>query len=1030
MTEPVVEIPFAAGINESDRDELVDAARAFTRLENVRQRKRGAVGKRYAYTSLGTALLDGTDRTDARRLFSNGDQICVVTRERIEVYSETLECSVPRGSVPEATYAFFEAPSVAPEAIVADVAYVNGFIAIATYAVSDEADVCLFVSILDATTYAVVRGPEVVSSDDVTGGYGLAVLGTTVYVAHCSNVTDELKIYKLDTASAATITAGWSLHLTITATDCTRQMAIASYSDRIAVAFDRTSGSARVRIRTFNGSGLLESYDHDTGGVSPEIATLDISEGSGTLWVCWVEGVELHAMGLDPSNIDGTPLATDGLILASFSGYSQASITATGASSAVVCALSAVDAYPVTATRSLTIDGGAATPEDSGGLYYNAFLRSRPFLRDGKVYAWFTSSNYEEIVLCELVTNIGPLVPGSNYLRPVVAPLVRGLVDATVSRINVRCRTAAVDSYAYAFAFGSKKTGLTDGTLALALDFDDPNCSGACEHFGSTFLAGGVTTIFDGSFVFESGFLCAPPSPLTDTSASGSMTFTNGGRCYVAVYATVDADGNLHVSGVSNPSTITGNIASKQVDVYVLPLEITMRGALDASDFGSAVQVFLYATTDGGEAPYHYVGSAQNPPGGYLASPVIIEDTLSDASLSARALLYGSGNLPGTVVGGQPGGPQDHRAPPGLTCLVSYNGTLCGISGREVWQCSQPVYGEGVWWSPIFTAQASETLTALFVADGTLYATSRRGVFAVTGEPPNDTGTSGGLAAPRKLAIDRGCISARSVCVTNIGTFLQSERGLELFRQGAMDPIGDNVAETLEAYPVVTSAVLDVPRGLVRIALASGLQPGGMVEAWNDEAGQDMGGRDLIFDLVLGVWISVDIKRTYEASQDAALVTLGGRRVYAWLSADGPVWVEDDASFLDDEDTWISMVAETGWVRIAGINGEQFMDRVLLLAKSLTSHDLAIEIAFDYSDTYTSAKTFTSDQIEALTRAWLDREVIQTTSQAIRLRFTDATPTGDDAEIGTGEGGTWIAVSFNGQPHRGAKRTSGAQRGG
>ncbi len=1028
MTEPVVEIPFAAGINQSDREELVDAARAFTTLQNVRQRKRGAVGKRYAYTSLGNALLDGTTRPAGHRLVTNGDQICVITGERIEVYVPGLECSVPRSKVPEATYAFFEAPSVAPESIVADVTYVNGYIAIATYANSASGGWCLFVTLIDAETRAVVRGPEVVSSAATAGGYGLAALGTSVYAAHCDSTADELNVFRLDTASAATITTGWTAHLTITATDCTRQMAISSLSDRIAVAFDMTSGTSRVRVRTFNASGLVESVDINTASVSPEIGTLDISEGESDLWVCWAEGTQAHVIGLNPTDIDGTPVATNAFVLGDSGGFDRLSITPLSSGKALLMGRGDSGGIPATLALNIKTLAGAAAPDSTGGQFFNAYVAGRPFRYNGLTYAWWTSTNGDDLTLCEITVTTTGAVAGSTALRPVCAPITRGLVEALGSFWQPRCRTVSTGADTFAFAFGSKKTGLTDGTLALALDFADANRWTAAEHFGSTYLSGGITTVFDGTSVFESSFLCAPPSPAADTSASGSQTFTNGGRRYVAVYASVDADGNLHVSGVSNPSDATGNIVSKQIDVYLLPLEITMRGAVDASDFGSSVQVFLYATLDtGGEAPYHYVGSAQNPPGGWHAGPVIITDGLDENSLAAGALLYGSGNLPGTVTNGQPGGPQDHRAPPGLSCLVSYNGMLCGISGREVWACSQPVYGEGIWWSPVFAAQGNEALTALFIADGTLYATAARSIYALSGEPPNDAGTSGGLSAPRKLAIDRGCVNPRSVCVTNIGTFLQSERGYELFRQGGIDPIGDYIADTLESFPLVTSAVLDVPNGLVRIACE-----GTIITGSDGEGGfyTATGGRDLIFDLILGVWISVDVKAAEASSKDAALLPLDGARVYGWLGSDGQVWVEDSTSFRDAGATWVAMIAETGWVHIAGLQGEQFIDRILLLAKSLTSHDLTIELAFDYSTTYTSSKTFTSTQIDALVRSWLDREVAQSTSQAVRVRLTDAAPSGEDATIGTGEGGTWIALSVNGQPHKGAKRTSGAQRGG
>ncbi len=151
---------------------------------------------------------------------------------------------------------------------------------------------------------------------------------------------------------------------------------------------------------------------------------------------------------------------------------------------------------------------------------------------------------------------------------------------------------------------------------------------------------------------------------------------------------------------------------------------------------------------------------------------------------------------------------------------------------------------------------------------------------------------------------------------------------------------------------------------------------------------------------------------------------------YCWIGAEGTVHYEraanDEARCLDG-DTWATMKAVTPWVHVAGIQGEQFLDQLLLLAKRHTAHQIAIALAFDYSDTFGTPKVFTADQITALAREWLVKEIEQTTSQAVRAMIYDVTP---DEDIGTGAGSTWVALTFNGQPHRGPKRSSGAQRGG
>jgi hypothetical protein len=1023
MTEPVFGLSFAGGINQSDQVEQLDPASSFALLQNVRQPHRGAASKRNGYSSLGATRLDSTTRTEGRRLFTNGDQVCTVDGQRIDVYAPSLSCFVPRSRVPEADFSSFEVPSfgldLSVPTYVADVTYVNGYIVVALIASGTSGTRSCLVSVIDAATKAVVRGPELLFTSTVNLEVGLASFGTRCVLGSNNPSLAQVFLYTLDTASAATVESGWSAAVGLgAATGTDGQLAMASMptaTDRIAVAYVIGSGTNRLVVKTYGASGVIETVTIDTGGVTPDLDTVDLSDQGETLWVCWAIAGTAYVVGLNPTDIDGTMYATKhaGGIVAGIDGLW---ISTAGASQAMLSASYTVTSTSGVMVRRIAIVGGEAVGESPGASSYeNAHFVGRSFLKGDRVYQWVSSDNSDDLTLCDITRSIGG-DDFPHYLRPVVAPIVRGLRSSFLFH---RCRTVSTGANTFAFAFPVKATGTSASAMAIEIDFASSQRWSAVEYHRSTYLSGGVVTFFDGSTITESGFLCAPPLLGIDTATAGTLTLTNGGRRYVAVYVSPDADGNLSISGVSTPTEPTGNCVSKKVTIGLRPLSITMRGAKSSRDRGPGIQIHVYATTDGGEEPYHLIKSIDNDP---QTSLLTITDELDETTVASGALLYGSGNLPGTLQGGQPGGPQDHRSPPGLRSLVAYNGMLVGATDYQIWHTSQPVYGEAPWWSPVFTQQIDGTITALFVQDGALYATTRDGVYSNSGDPPNDAGTSGGLSLPRKLAVERGCINARSVCVTSGGTFYQSNRGYELFRSGGITPVGDLVQDTLAEFPNVTSAVFDAQHGLVRIALAKTLDSDGLVDSTD-------GGRDLIFDVILGVWVSVDRKQgstADQASQDAMMATIDGEPLYVWLAADGTLYRE--ASDYLDSSAWVAMQAETGWIRIAGMQGEQFIDRILLLARSLTAHDLTIELAFDYSDTYTATRTFTAAQIASLTREWLDAEVNPTTSQAVRVRVTDATPS--TGSVGTGEGGKWIDLTFNGQPHRGAKRTAGAQRSG
>ena len=98
-----------------------------------------------------------------------------------------------------------------------------------------------------------------------------------------------------------------------------------------------------------------------------------------------------------------------------------------------------------------------------------------------------------------------------------------------------------------------------------------------------------------------------------------------------------------------------------------------------------------------------------------------------------------------------------------------------------------------------------------------------------------------------------------------------------------------------------------------------------------------------------------------------------------------------------------------------------------MLAERHTDHDFTIQIAHDYGTSYTESKTFPADHLATLGRQWLDRELLKSTSQAIKVRLSDATPSSGTA--GTGKGATWVALAFSGERKSGVKRTTSAQRG-
>jgi hypothetical protein len=349
---------------------------------------------------------------------------------------------------------------------------------------------------------------------------------------------------------------------------------------------------------------------------------------------------------------------------------------------------------------------------------------------------------------------------------------------------------------------------------------------------------------------------------------------------------------------------------------------------------------------------------------------------------------------------------------------------LVGVSDNVLYFSSQPIDGEGQWFSPAFSLVLEDTVTALDVMDGSLVIFMARRIYVTSGDIPSDNGAVGGIGTPRRLAVDVGSSDGHTLA-TSEGIFFRSDRGISLLTRGlSVEYVGAGVQDELASYPYVTAMALDTRKNLVRISLASALDSNGLASGT---------GHDVVFDMVLKKWIGIDKKHgtsNEQPSQASSMVYIGGQWVYGWLAADGTVYVERLAGagsdFLDGS-TWTTQGATTPWVHVAGMQGDQLIDRVLLLAKRATDHDVTISLAFDYVESFTESQTFTAAEISTLAREWLDRGLGQITSNAVKVRIEDATPS--SGTVGTGEGAAWVALAFSGAPHRGPRRTSAAERG-
>jgi hypothetical protein len=1048
----LTQIAFAGGIDEAQRAEVLDPSAAFVTVENVRQPQRGVFDKRLGYASLAVDAIHSFFQIygvvgQGGRVVYDGRSAVVIdsaggpvqdSGAMVFAWSDDANVWNDCGRVTECTAELIDMPSMGTGTKhAADIVACNGYLVTLVADLNAVSGVSqgFYATVVEADTGRIVHGPVAIDVSSTAKWPLLATYGNVVFAVWLESTGDIWTSY-ITLTSGATISTGWSTALaSVSGSSTTVPFGVSSVSDRILIAYAAPGGGAsRVSVAAVNTSGVPQTTTVNTSSVTP--TAVDISAKTGdTAWVAWNETTSVKVQGLNPTTLSSV-IATTATCITTATNSTIVRVAYSGTTSAAG-RVWAVESSGALAThgRSFTTSAGAVSASGATTPSYNVAIVSRPFgrgeeSRTGDIEGpmFFAQWVPDAATNPQGVSILGSDSVGGGQgmaVRPVGSAVQWGLSGAEGDWSN-RCGIPAIGQKRYTLTT-YKKSAVAEGVAIVVYDFASSARWAPVREGQDLYLSGGILSSFDGYRVAEVGFLVKPQLPTWSAGGTG-ITLTNGRR-YVAVYEEVDANGTWHQSGISDPSTSTGAQTNKTITVQTTHLSITSRfiGAIGVAVglSTSNTRVAYYATLDSnsGSPPYYRLGETKTQA---EATNVTFADNVSDATLATRQKLYAP-NLPGVTVGsssGTVGAPQDRRAPVGMNHIVSYNNMLVGAAGSTVYWSGQLVQGEGRWFNPIFQQPVgSGSITAIAAQDGALYVFTDSDIYIMTGDAPADNGV-GGLGAPRRLAVDVGCIEPRSVVVTALGIFFQSRRGIEILtRAQSVEYIGEQVEVTLAANPVITGAALDSQASLVRFACAQS----------ETDAQVSATGVDLVFDLTLKTWVSVD-KVTVDdqdaskAAQSVAMVKIGGVMRYARLDFGGKLYYErqtSDASAYLDGTTWVARRVVTGWFKTSGIQGTQHMNRALLLAKKETRSNISISAAYDYSDTYEAAATWAANTIDTISsgigRVQLEHRLDdEAEGQAVRLLITEATPTG--GTVGSGRGAVWIALTLEGVPRPGAAK--------
>jgi len=443
----------------------------------------------------------------------------------------------------------------------------------------------------------------------------------------------------------------------------------------------------------------------------------------------------------------------------------------------------------------------------------------------------------------------------------------------------------------------------------------------------SLIFPGGVPCSFSGVQCAELGWI-QPPKVGAVASAGGGMT-ASATYQYLVTIERRDADGNLHVSAPVGPIIVNTGVGEGTVtlSIYISPHTKVGRQAL-VPESEDKLTLRIFRTQANGQIFNLRTSSTQSP--GYIGVPLSVVDASADGSISSNPFVY-------TQQFGLAAAPP----PAARYAVVAANRLwLGGLFVDGVGQASKlliPNIAPELPNNDAFRVIIPGKHTSIAELDGAVIYFTRDEIYVTGGPGPDDNGLNGTFNEPVRIPNAYGSIDHRATLTTPVGVIFQSARGMELLPRGFGTPvyIGRQVADLLQTYPYVTSAVLVAQADELTARFTLSSSDVGSVLA------EDPPGVILIYDLRTNQW-SVDI---FQVSAGGSLVRAAFHAATVWNGlytasrhkiSDGMV-LESTTVFGDVDAVdpiTVPMLVETGDIRPFGTEGHGKIRELIFLGEA------------------------------------------------------------------------------------------------
>lgn len=1026
LSDQIISIDFGQGIDTKTDPKLVVPGK-FTRLENGIFTKAKQLLKRNGYDSLPTTIIgggpQGTNLVAPVMVKSFKDELVCADSGYLFSYSPSLLGWVLKGPYvsTEVTEKFiYQENSIGGYV---DCAIVNG---LAVYIWCDSpayagvnSTINTYAKVIDLATGDVLYSSNTpISTFSLTSNPFLSssapkcvVLGSSKLAITYLNSNAHL-VMRILTSSTSGVSFGSEIDISGTRIDgpTTRASSVpydvATTSSGMVISYPNQIWTV-VNLKTYDTAGALQNSttisEPDFNG--PIYVCPDTS--SGNLWVYWGSFNNTSGTGTLKYSVYSSTLASivsATLVVSTPNSVSVYQISAIPLSSTQQTVLYTVNAKdtPSGATIDQTYQ---ATVSSSGSVLtpFNFVLGARVVSRasfvNGVPYALFfyngaafvstiattsfpesISGNSQTFFLLNLLTGtvVARYAAGTAFSSNSTSGLGSTLMASNLCQISAtKLHVGSAISFQFLSTPGSNQSisGLV-GAAAITIDFNSANANRSTYADELLVLNGGVVSAYDGNSVSELGFHMPPFIASAFPSSSGGSIAT-GAYKYVACYQWTDIQGNVHQSPLSNIVTVTvSSGSSNSISLYVTSPYFSQK---------KGVRVVVFRTQSPGTLYYQVSDAIAVVSANSNQIVSKFTDTLADANLPGRQLLYTTGNV------------LSNDTPPPSMIMESHNNRLWLVDSENpntIWYSKSFNPGNGLSLSGALIIQIDPkfgNITGLSEMDDKMVVFKEQCPFFFSGDGANDTGTGATLTFPQILPSDAGCNSLKSIILMRDGVLRMTTKGIYLLDRAMNDHYLGMEVEKYNAQKI-TSAELISDKNQIRFLTDSGVT--------------------LVFDYQMNQW------STFTNHQGYAATSWQG--VYVYARTDGKVFKENTTSFLDNS-TAYQVTAQTGWIALAQVQGLQRIRRIGLLGDYAlgAGHGIQVSAAYDFGTTFSSPVAYS---FAGTSGAYQYRERLpQQKCDAVQLLIQ---------EITTGASGEYVNLtnmSFEAGMKRGMNKMSAAQ---